>query len=423
VKGEGANGAFLYTTGPVPTELPSGGVTPVDAFAINDSGTVVGVGKNAAGQTVAFRYTSAGLVADLGVLSADDPASYAYGINTGGVAVGYSGDFTSRAVLFPVDAAPADLGVLPDGSTSYGYGLNDAGTVAGCATDANGYQRACVKRASEALEDLGTLGGTTSCGLAINTAGQITGWATRADGYAEAFLYTPGADPQVQGLGKLTFASSVAFALNDAGAVVGYLTGSDWSQRAFLYTTTGGMIDLNDRIDPALGWTLEQAVGINGAGQIVGIGRINGQYRGFRLTPPAEPETPEEPTEDPPDTTPPTIDKLTASPSVLWPPVGQLVRVRVLVTASDDTDPEPVCRIVRVTSDQVDRRRHFSKQADIVVVGDLSVKLRAELLPTKYRDRVYTITVGCADASGNTGTAEARVRVVRLPPWFWRFWR
>jgi len=176
VKGEGANGAFLYTTGPLPTELPSGEVTPVDATAINDSGIVVGVGKNGAGQTVAFRYASAGTTADLGVLSADDPASYAYGVNTGGAAVGYSGDFTSRAVLFPVDAAPADLGVLSEGATSYGYGLNDAGTVAGCATDANGYQRAFVKRTSEALERPRHLWRRDQLRPGHQHRGQITGW-------------------------------------------------------------------------------------------------------------------------------------------------------------------------------------------------------------------------------------------------------
>jgi hypothetical protein len=52
-----------------------------------------------------------------------------------------------------------------------------------------------------------------------------------------------------------------------------------------LYTKARGMVDLNDLIDPALGWELLQALGINDLGQIVGHGRINGQTHAFLLTP------------------------------------------------------------------------------------------------------------------------------------------
>ncbi len=43
------------------------------------------------------------------------------------------------------------------------------------------------------------------------------------------------------------------------------------------------MVDLNTRID-ATGWVLREATGINGKGQIVGNGTLNGVQLGFVLT-------------------------------------------------------------------------------------------------------------------------------------------
>jgi uncharacterized membrane protein len=48
--------------------------------------------------------------------------------------------------------------------------------------------------------------------------------------------------------------------------------------------------DLNALIDPASGWVLDQATAINDAGQIAGMGRLNGEARPYLLTPAAVPE-------------------------------------------------------------------------------------------------------------------------------------
>jgi len=45
------------------------------------------------------------------------------------------------------------------------------------------------------------------------------------------------------------------------------------------------MKDLNKLIPTGSGWVLQQAFGINNAGQIVGTGTHNGQSRGFLLSP------------------------------------------------------------------------------------------------------------------------------------------
>jgi len=58
----------------------------------------------------------------------------------------------------------------------------------------------------------------------------------------------------------------------------------------FLYDS-GNTIDLNTLLPTGSGWELAGAYGINDAGQIAGLGSINGQYRAFLMTPTPEPAT------------------------------------------------------------------------------------------------------------------------------------
>ena len=54
---------------------------------------------------------------------------------------------------------------------------------------------------------------------------------------------------------------------------------------AFVYTG-GSLADLNDLLAPGHGWEyLTSADAINDNGQIVGYGRIGGQFRAFLMTP------------------------------------------------------------------------------------------------------------------------------------------
>jgi hypothetical protein len=61
------------------------------------------------------------------------------------------------------------------------------------------------------------------------------------------------------------------------------------ADRAFLFTSGIGLVDLNSLINPLSGWELEQAIGINNAGRIAGIGQIGGLRHAFLLTPVPEP--------------------------------------------------------------------------------------------------------------------------------------
>ncbi len=52
-----------------------------------------------------------------------------------------------------------------------------------------------------------------------------------------------------------------------------------------MWSKTSGMQDLNNLIPQNSGWSLQDAFSVNDNGQIAGVGVLNGQERGFLLTP------------------------------------------------------------------------------------------------------------------------------------------
>ena len=98
----------------------------------------------------------------------------------------------------------------------------------------------------------------------------------------------------------------------------------------------------------------------------------------------------------------PRIKSIKADPRRLWPPDGRLVPVTLDVRVSDCSPVD--CRIISVeSSDPV------GNEPDWEITGNLTVNLRAER--SGRRDRVYTITVECRDAVGNTSQDTVKVRV------------
>jgi probable HAF family extracellular repeat protein len=69
---------------------------------------------------------------------------------------------------------------------------------------------------------------------------------------------------------------SQAFGINNRNQIVGSYTTQSASS-VFLYSN-GVFIDLNQLLPAGSGWDLASAVGINDAGQIVGIGYLNGNF-------------------------------------------------------------------------------------------------------------------------------------------------
>lgn len=105
------------------------------------------------------------------------------------------------------------------------------------------------------------------------------------------------------------------------------------------------------------------------------------------------------------DGTPPRIGSITATPNVLWPANNKMVPVTLVVQATDDGGPV-TSHITSVRSNEpVD-----GTSPDWVITGDLTLLLRAER-SAHGQGRVYTITVQCRDAAGNTSTGTVQVTV------------
>jgi uncharacterized protein len=103
------------------------------------------------------------------------------------------------------------------------------------------------------------------------------------------------------------------------------------------------------------------------------------------------------------DTTPPAIASVTPSASALWPPNKAMIAVGIAVAAIDSVDSAVACRVTSIGSNE-------GTAADRTITGPLSVALRANRNGSGT-GRIYTIAVGCRDASGNTSTALTQVVV------------
>ncbi|MEY2429898.1 MAG: hypothetical protein QOJ40_2783, partial [Verrucomicrobiota bacterium] len=104
------------------------------------------------------------------------------------------------------------------------------------------------------------------------------------------------------------------------------------------------------------------------------------------------------------DTTAPVIQSVTANPSVLSPPNHQMVAVTVSVAASDNCDGAPASRIISVTCNEP------ASAAEMQITGNLTASLAATR-NSASGSRIYTLTVRCIDAAGNSSTRTVAVTV------------
>ncbi len=301
--------AFLYSGGAA-YDLGAYSGAPASstvsyAYSINDSGQIAGYSKIAASaNTHAFRYEGwevvggnlvNGTMNDLGVLTIfeDDQtkvgtSSRGQGINEAGQVVGYSTVGYSRGFLSPSPDDPmVEVGYLYDGKRgSNATAINNNGQITGWSyahIGSSDYFRAFIKNPGEDPVDLGTLGGDsgTQQGNAINDNGQVVGrsyLSTEDGGYQRAFLYNNAEEGMVEIAPLGSGLINDALGINNDGNVVGYsyIAGTSGTTRAFLYSD-GKMYNLNDRINPSLGWTLTNATSINDNGQICGYNSSTNQ--------------------------------------------------------------------------------------------------------------------------------------------------
>ena len=239
-------------------------------------------------KSAAVRYT----VTDLGTLGGTQ--SFAYAINDSGQIVGESalpvlpnGSTPSHAFLYRkgvmTDLAPLNSGPILTGGPN---GINDEGLIASGLVVEGIYSPALFDSKTGEITVLGSLGGIeggvafSGVADAVNNNGQAVGLAFVNDRNSHAFLYSDGV---MTDLSAFDGDWSRASGINDRGMIVGtfgFLNGPShsFSSHAFVYID-GTMI----RINP-FGSASDQssATAINNKGQVVGSGLTDtGGSRGF----------------------------------------------------------------------------------------------------------------------------------------------
>jgi len=112
------------------------------------------------------------------------------------------------------------------------------------------------------------------------------------------------------------------------------------------------------------------------------------------------------------DVVAPVVTSVTASPEMLRPADGRMVPVTLTIVATDNCDPNPVARIVSVTSSQPTKGINDNTASDWTITGKLTLSLRAEN-SARNAARVYSILVAISDDSGNTAYRTVSIRVPR----------
>lgn len=243
------------------------------AYDINEAGIIVGALRNEtveSGRAVRWGPGGPELLGSLGGVSV------AVGVNATGAAVGSSWvgptGYDGHAFLDADGVGMVDL-TPNQGPNLYSVAeaINDAGQVAGfhnnpviCCGPARAF-----RWESGVLTDLGVLGSDdASFALAINAAGEVACTSHRHQPQTSRVCRSTGAG--LQDLGGLGIRQDAA-GINVFGDIVGSAyTGTVPFHVAFLYRSGVGHVELNDLIDPALGYSIRSASDINDARVIVG---------------------------------------------------------------------------------------------------------------------------------------------------------
>jgi probable HAF family extracellular repeat protein len=270
--------------------LPLPGDPVSEAFAINDSGLVVGKSALTGFTNTAhpvFWAPGETTPTSLPTLPGDS-AGTAVGVNNHGDIVGETetAAAVSHAVLWK-GGVVIPLATLPGGTTSIAVSINHQGQIAGTSNSVGFpmFHAAFWENAAAVPLDLGTLGGDFSAAGAVSNKNQVVGGSATASGDEHAFLWTPGgtdgvlSNLQMKDLGTLGGTFSRAAAVNVRGDVVGVSTTSSGFLHAFLWTPGGSHgIPSNPQMKDlgTLGGDSSEANAINREGEVGGSSAIAG---------------------------------------------------------------------------------------------------------------------------------------------------
>lgn len=268
--------AFLYGAGTM-TDLGTLGGRESTAVDLNNAGQIVGQATTVDGEWHAFLWDAVNGMQDLGTLGGKNSIGNA--INESGQIVG-SSDSGTTTQAFTFDGVLSDSGTL-DSFFSESYDVNDQGQIVGMILSSGNPQAFVIE--DEILTELDLRLLAASRAWVINNSGMIGGHSWDTSDYV-SFLHVCGTTIT---LGNLDgFGQTSVWGINDAGQMVGSVSSSTAADfNAFIYTA-GQLHNLNDLLPDGTSWeTLTVAFGVNASGQITGYGRIDGQFRGYLLTP------------------------------------------------------------------------------------------------------------------------------------------
>ena len=257
------------------------------AVAINNRGQVAGT---SCGEP--FRWTPAGGMQGLGLLSSAFPGGAAAAMNAKGEVTGWSDNQPAgypNAFVWSPKKGMKDLTPADSYPGTLGQAINAKGQVAYTEPGADSTSTGYVWSPGKGVRSVGALNGTVvEIGIgpalyphfpccvsaaALNDRGDATGLAETWIGqnlYTHAYLSTPSGG--MQDLGTLPGdVNSAGVAVNDHREVAGNSENTDDVLHAFVWTASAGMQELT-----LPGATSSDAVAINNNGEVVGYAQFSG---------------------------------------------------------------------------------------------------------------------------------------------------
>ncbi len=244
------------------------------ASGINDSGTVVGTTYTGLNPNVT--QWSNGQATNLGI------NGYGTAVNNSGQVVGgYLNSSKQLNAFIWTNGLLVNLGTLGGDVSSSAYGINAQGQVVGNSMSNQGHSTAFISNGT-GMTSLCPLCQSSTYAMAVNSGGIAAGGIVGSGNYLNAAEFIAG---RAIDIGTLGGDQSVAYGIDGSGDIVGYsFLAGDLVAHAFLYSG-GAMLDLNNLLPVASGWTIDAAYGINASGDIVAEGTLAGQMYAVELTP------------------------------------------------------------------------------------------------------------------------------------------
>ena len=302
------------------------------AYAVNNKGQVVGESLTAANLDVhPFVWTGGTMRAIPGLAGNDNASGRITGINNNGTLAGTwdSGAQGDQGSLFVYNIESGALSFPFGQGNSFGEDINDAGQILAGRMPPGGGVISYVILSTSGTVDLSASYGARFQGMEINAYGEVIGLPGAPNAPLESLIYSDGTvksigpagffgvafndDPYHNVIGGFTREQTQFFGIRSRAAVrrsngtyqifgsfnvandaivvamnnVNQMVGNErgLGGRIPFLIENGSMKQLGGLLPPNSGWQLLEANDINDRGEIVGMGRINGEDHAYLLTP------------------------------------------------------------------------------------------------------------------------------------------